>query len=187
MNNQSINLQSATPESLKTRQVTPILKLVIFGMGNLHLALPIKSVYKVVNHTTVYSNGLKPIGVTHLGESEVTVVDLHQQFFQSSQSNHSPSGNYLVMVKNTIGELYGIPVADSPLVIEVPLSGIRVLPESYRRANTLHLASHVAVIPQEGAPLTVFLLDVDRLLPIFQELAAAQLLLAGVKQKERLG
>jgi purine-binding chemotaxis protein CheW len=78
------------------------------------------------------------------------------------------------MVKNTIGELYGIPVADSPLLIEVPLSRIRVLPESYRRANTLDLASHVAVIPQEGAPLTVFLLDVDRLLSIFQELAAAQ-------------
>jgi hypothetical protein len=29
----------------------------------------------------------------------------------------------------------------------------------------------VAVIPQEGTPLTVFLLDVDLLLPMFQSLA----------------
>ena len=50
----------------------------------------------------------------------------------------------------------------------------RVLPDAYRRADTLEVASHVAVIPQGGVPLTVFLLDVQLLLPVFQELAAAK-------------
>jgi purine-binding chemotaxis protein CheW len=59
--------------------------------------------------------------------------------------------------------------------MEVPLSTIRVLPESYRRADTLEVASHVAVIPQEAGSLSVFLLDVDQLLPIFQEIRASKL------------
>ncbi|NES01156.1 MAG: chemotaxis protein CheW, partial [Symploca sp. SIO1B1] len=52
-----------------------------------------------------------------------------------------------------------------------PLSQIRILPESYRRADTLDIASHVAVINQAGVALTVFLLDVELLLPIFQKMA----------------
>ena len=173
MNNQLIHLQSSELEPSQTRQATSILKFVVFSMGSLSLALRIESVYKVVNHTSTYSSGLGAVGVTHLGEGEITVIDLHQRFFKSSQLNESRPSVYLVVVQNTTGELYGIPVAETPALMEVPLSMIRVLPESYRRADTLDVASHVAVIPQDhGTPLTIFLLDVDRLLPIFQELAA---------------
>ncbi|NER51392.1 MAG: chemotaxis protein CheW [Symploca sp. SIO1A3] len=157
----------------KQQMTTSLFKLLVFGIGNLNLALPIKSVHKVLKHTPVYGSGVQPVGVTHLGDSEVTVVDLHRRFFKSSQTDVSNSNRYLVIVKNTTGELYGIPVAHTPSLVEVPLSQIRLLPESYRRADTLDVASHVAVIPQETTPLTVFLLDVDLLLPIFQELAVA--------------
>ncbi len=174
MTNQLINLQSGTSKPSQTRQVTSFLKLVVFGIGNLNLALRIESVYKVVNHTSTYGSGLGAVGITHLGEYEITVVDLHQRFFKSNQIGESKLGAYLVVVQNTTGELYGIPVAETPTLMEVSVSMIRVLPESYRRADTLDVASHVAVIPQDGTPLTVFLLDVDRLLPIFQELAAAK-------------
>jgi purine-binding chemotaxis protein CheW len=165
----SINLQSGTPELSQTR-VAPSLKLIVFGVGSLNLALPIESVYKVVNHTSVYSSGLNHVGVAHVGDGEVTVVDLYRRFFKESQNSKFGLGGYLVLVKNTTGELYGIPVADTPVLLEVPTSLVRILPESYRRADTLEVASHVAVIPQEVAPLTVFILDVDLLLPIFQEL-----------------
>lgn len=176
MNNLLINAQSGDTALSKARQVTtPFLKLVVFSMGGLNLALRIESVYKVVNHTPVYSSGLNHVGVSHMGEREVTVVDLYWRFFKGSQTHELSSTGYLVIVKNTTGELYGIPVAETPVLIEVPLSMIRVLPESYRRADTLEVASHVAVIPQEGAPLTVFLLDVDLLLPIFQQITAAHL------------
>lgn len=174
MNDRLINLQSNAPELSRTRQATPSLKLIVFSIGSLHLGLRIESVFKVVNHMTVYGSGLNHVGITHLGDSEVTVVDLYRRFFKSSLTSESHPSSYLVLVKNTIGELYGIPVTDTPVLMEVPLSAIRVLPESYRRADTLEVASHVAVIPQEAAPLTVFLLDVDRLLPLFQELAAVK-------------
>ena len=175
MNNHVVNLQSDNSEFLKAPKVAPsILKLIVFGMGGLNLALQINSVYKVVNHTPVYSSGVGSVGVAHLGDGEVTVVDLHRRFFKESQISESEPTGYLVLVKNTTGELYGIPVAQTPVLMEVPSSLVRVLPESYRRSDTIEVASHVAVIPQEVAPLTVFLLDVDLLLPIFRELIATK-------------
>ncbi|HEY9611540.1 chemotaxis protein CheW [Allocoleopsis sp.] len=171
MNNQLIHLESGEPEISRTRQATSALKLVVFSMNRLNLALRIESVYKVVNHTSTYGSGIGSIGVAHLGEDEITVVDLHRQFFKSNLISESNPSGYLVVVQNTMGELYGIPVAETPALMDVPRAMIRVLPESYRRADTLDVASHVAVIPQEEATLTVFLLDVDRLLPLFQELA----------------
>jgi purine-binding chemotaxis protein CheW len=167
MNNHLINVGSDDTALSQTQQATPIVTLVVFGMNRLNLALRIESVHKVVNHTPVYSSGLQPVGVTHMDDDQITVVDLHRRFFKESHTDESSKGGYLVVVKNTSGELYGIPVAETPILMDVPLSMIRVLPESYRRADTLDVASHVALIPQEAAPLTVFLLDVDLLLGIF--------------------
>lgn len=172
MKNQLMHLQSDKSALSEASSVTALVKLIVFDMGNLKLALRIESVYKIVNHTSTYGSGLGAVGVAHLGESEITVVNLHRRFFKSNQSNESRQSSYLVVVQHPTGELYGIPVSQTPTLLEVPISLIRVLPESYRRADTLDVASHVAVIPQEGEPLTIFLLDVDRLLPIFQEIAA---------------
>ena len=176
MNNLSSSVQSGNSElSLQARQAIPYLKLLVFSLGNLNLSLRIESVYKVVNRTPVYSSGVGSVGVAHVGDGEVTVVDLHRRFFNTSNPSSEPQlGGYLVVVRNTTGELYGIPIADTPVLMEVPLSQIRLLPESYRRSDTLEVASHVAVIPQEHSQLTIFLLDVDRLLPLFRELAAVQ-------------
>jgi len=80
MNNQLINLQPDPIELSRTRSVTPMLKLIVVSMGGLTLALRIESAYKVVNHTSIHSNGLKSVGVAPVGEDEVTVVDLHRRF-----------------------------------------------------------------------------------------------------------
>lgn len=173
MNNLAIKSPSSDAEFFKL-QTTPTLKLIVFGMGSLNLALRIESIYKVLDRTPVYSSGLNPVGVAHLGDREVTVVDLYWRFFKASSHKEGDRGGYLIIVQNTTGELYGIPVAETPTLVEVPLSMIRALPESYRRADTLEVASHVAVIPQEGVALTIFLLNVDLLMPIFQELTAAK-------------
>lgn len=164
MSNQLIHLQSGEPELSQKRKAASLLKLIVFNMGRLNLALRIESVYKVVNHTSTYGSGLGAVGVTHLGEGEITVVDLHQRFFKASLISESNVSRYLIVVQNITGELYGIPVAETPALMEVPRAMIRVLPESYRRADTLDVASHVAVIPQDGTPLTIFVLDVDQLL-----------------------
>lgn len=170
MNNVLIKSQTSDADLLKARQTEPSLKLIVFTLGSLNLALRIESVYKVVDRTPIYSSGINEVGIAHLGDREVTVVDLDWRFFKSRRISELNSGGYIVIVQNTTGELYGIPVGNTPILMEVQLSTIRLLPESYRRADTLQVASHVAVIPQDGTPLTVFLLDVDLLLPLFEKI-----------------
>lgn len=174
MSNLLIHSQSGDSTVSNVGSVTPSVKLIGFTFGELNLALRIESVYKVVNHTPVSSSGLNHVGVAHLGDYQVTVIDLHRRLFKENLKNESHSDHYLVIVKNTTGEFYGIPVVETPALLEVPASMIRILPESYRRADTLEIASHVAVVPQEQGQLTVFVLDVDLLLPVLQQIRASR-------------
>ena len=140
------------------------LKLIVFGMGQLSVAFFIEQVHKIINRMPVHGSGLSHVGITHMDEREVTVVDLHQRLFGSTQPNNPQTQEYLVIVQGAQGELFSIPTVNAPTLVEVPLSRIRALPESYRRADTLEMASHVTIIPQPEKPLTVFILDVNRLL-----------------------
>ncbi|HEY9652399.1 MAG TPA: chemotaxis protein CheW, partial [Coleofasciculaceae cyanobacterium] len=100
MNNLLVKSPSNDTNLSKPRQATPFLKLVVFTIGGLNLALRIESVYKVVNHTPVFGSGLNHVGITHLGDSlrdsstsqEVTVVDLHWRFFKSNQAKDLNAG-----------------------------------------------------------------------------------------------
>lgn len=140
------------------------LKVIFFKTGNVNLALRIETVYKVLNQAPVYGSGNNKVGIAHIGDREVTVVDLDEQLFNPNINNQASNKHYLVIAQNSKGELYGIPVAEVPVLREIPLSSIRVLPESYRHADILGLASHVAVIPDVEPPVTVFMLDVEQML-----------------------
>ena len=141
----------------------PTFELVIFPIGKLNLALKIESVYKVANYEPMSGGELGYIGVTYIDDQEITVVNLYQRLFKSRQSDELPESKRLLIVQNSKGELCGIPIVDTPKLIEVPQSQIRGLPEAYRRADTLEIASHVAVIPQADTKLTLFVVDVDQL------------------------
>ncbi|MEM7594622.1 MAG: chemotaxis protein CheW, partial [Cyanobacteria bacterium P01_A01_bin.83] len=58
----------------------------------------------------------------------------------------------------------GIFVAQAPNLIDVPQSQIRILPNSYRHADTLEIASHVAIIDQGETSKTIFILDLAKLI-----------------------
>lgn len=155
------NTLSGSNSSLKhsnIRHAVASIKVIVFAMGNVNLALRMETIYRVLKQAPVY--GVRPdgMGIAHLEDREITVLDLHRRFFASK-------GSYLIVVQNSEGELYGIPVAVVPTLMEVPLSSIHVLPKSYRHADLLDIATHVCHIPREEALLTIFLLDVDQLLP----------------------
>lgn len=140
------------------------LKLLLFSLGNLNLALPIDAVKKVINYTPIHGSGLSSFGIANIDNQELTVIDLHKKLFKVSQTQISGEKGYLILVINSLGEYFGIWVQETPTLQDIPLSQLRVLPESYRRSDTLYIASHVMVIPQKNNPKTVFLLDIDRLL-----------------------
>lgn len=149
-----------------TLQAVPpprLLKLLLFRIGSLHLALSLDSVRKVANYTTVYGSGTTPVGIAHLEDREVTVLDLHRRLFRADPPASLEAKKYLILAENSLAETLAIVVGEAPTLVDVPASQIRQLPDSYRRADTLEMASHVAIVPQGGQSLTVFLLDADRL------------------------
>jgi purine-binding chemotaxis protein CheW len=145
------------------------LKLLVFPVNKLTLAIPVEDVKKVINLPKLYGSGLNYIFLSHGDNQEITVFDLHQKLFNlsafSAISNLEEQETYLVIAQNTMNEEFGIIVTETPTIIDVPLSEVRMLPPSYRHSDTLEIASHVTVIPQENQEnLTIFIIDCDQLL-----------------------
>lgn len=141
------------------------IKLLVFTIGKLTLALPILQVQKVIKQIPVHGSGLSHVNLTHLEDQEVAVVDLHQKLFQTSleETHHNPG--YFVITKEIANEPLGIRVAEPPALIDVPTTQIRLIPDSYRRADTLAIASHVAVIKGNNQTTqTIFILDLTQLI-----------------------
>ena len=136
-------------------------KLLVFEIGKLTLALPILQVQKVVRQNEVHGSGLSHINLTHLHDRELAIVDLHQKIFGTSLTQ-SGTG-YFIISKNTVGELLGIVVSQAPTLIDVPMNQIRLLPDAYRRSDTLEIASHVTVFSPTETATTIFILDLSRL------------------------
>lgn len=162
--------------SAKVQTRSRLIKLITFGIGKLNLAIRIDQVAKVVNIPAVHGSGLNAVGLAQVDNQEVTVVDLHRKLFRTEAA--PTASYYLVLVNTQAGELLGIPAHQTPLLMEVPMTLIRSLPESYRRSDTLEMASHIVVLPAEQGPeqapeqaaqveppasRTLFLLDVEML------------------------
>ena len=153
----------------KTKESTEsqIRKLVIFPVANLNVALHIDVVQKIINYSTIFSSRLNHFGLVNIGDQEITVIDLHKKLFNISKSEDKTDSNlkkYLILAENKVGELFGIVIDEPPKLLDVPLNKIRTIPASYRHADTLAIASHVAVISQDQDKLTIFILDPDELI-----------------------
>ena len=140
-----------------------VVKLVLFEVGKLTLALPILQIQKIIKQHEVHGSGIGHVHLSHLAEREVTIVDLQQKLFGVSQTDERQPG-YFILTQEIAGEPLGIIVKQAPTLVDVTLEQIRQLPNSYRHADTLEIASHVTVIPQaESAKnLTVFILDLTK-------------------------
>jgi chemotaxis signal transduction protein len=164
MNNKQLTINKSTADIISLASNSS-LKILVFAIGKLTVALPVAWIQKVTKHSELHGSGLSHVNLTHLGESEITIVDLHQKLFKVSASDGGSQGYFIITKDNIIGESLGIIVTEMPTLMEVPLSSVRALPQSYRHADTLEIASHVAVIPQENqTALTIFILDLERLI-----------------------
>ncbi|BAQ64099.1 chemotaxis protein CheW [Geminocystis sp. NIES-3709] len=139
-------------------------KLLVFSIENLNVALHIDTVQKVVNYSTIFSSGLNHYGLVNLGDQEITVIDLHKKLFNTSQNLTIEDKKYLLLAINSVNETFGILIQSTPELYDISLDTIRELPSSYRRVDTLKIASHVLVIPEEDQNKTVFILDPDELI-----------------------
>lgn len=157
-------MNSANILSQSQGTASDTLKLLVFPVGNLNAALGIDTVKKVINYSTILGSGLNHYGLVNLGDQEVTVIDLHQKLFNQPQDIGKENKKYILLAENSHQETFGILVTQSPELYDIKLSTIRELPSSYRRADTLQIASHVCVVKQEEADKTIFILDPDELI-----------------------
>ncbi len=163
MKNTLLKSKAAMPQASNRDRIASV-KMIVFTVANFELALPIEIVDKVLNQMPVYGSGLNGVGIAHVGDREVTVIDLHRQLFQSSIINETGQKGYLLILHTKSDELYGIPVASVPVMMDLPLASIRVLPESYRSGDILQMATHVCYLPDEEPPLTIFLVNPEQML-----------------------
>lgn len=136
----------------------------------IYFGVYIHTVQHIHGQTTVYSSGKTPVGIAQLKDQEVTVLDLNRYLWDTPL----PQSNYLIVLKAAKGELIGIPVADSPILVELPPEKIRLLPQTYRQIDQLGIASEVAAADIEGVIQTAFLLDLDRLMQVVIESTASK-------------
>lgn len=142
------------------------LRVVTFPVGKLTLSVPILSVYRVLSNVEVYGSGERGVGVAHLEDYELTVFDLEYQLFtpKNQDSVQAPTGNHIIVVQSK-KEVLGLAVKQAPTLMNIPRDRVRTLPTSYRQTDSLSFCSQVAVLEKDEATITVFLLDVEQLLP----------------------
>jgi chemotaxis signal transduction protein len=142
---------------------TETAKLIYFPLGELLLALPMTHVKKVINRPLSFGSGLSAATVATIDDIQLPLIDVHRLLFQQPLPIVADRPGYLIMVRLNPAELLGIPVQETPVLLDVPLSAIRALPESYRQSDTLSIASHLVRLVADGGDQTLFLVDVQRL------------------------
>lgn len=137
-------------------------KFIVFKIADYHWALPISDVLKVVNRSTLIDKELRTMGIVQLGSHMIRILDL-QILPSDDLSQLSDIRSFLVITRNSQGELCGISVEEPPNLIEFPLEMMRSLPMSNSYSQCFDLVSHAIVVSQQQKSTTIFLLDVRRL------------------------
>jgi hypothetical protein len=146
----------------QTAQV--MLKLISFQLCSpqdpsrtLNFAVGIDQMQRILNNTVSVGSGMNPVGL--VAEQDITMIDLHQLIFGQPLMTSS----YLVVVNSPTQGLLGIPVTQSPSLVDIAQDQLKPLPATYRAMDTLGIASHVGQAQTDTGLQTIFLLDLDRL------------------------
>lgn len=134
-------------------------KFIVFKTLNHLLALPIQEVLKVVKCSPQDSKMLKTMGIIQLGSQAIRIVNLPGDL---PPENSKPT--FLVISRNSQGELFAISVNEPPDLMELPHHSVQPLPKSNRqRQGILNMVSHAAVLAKDNTTTTIFLLDVNQI------------------------
>ena len=141
-------------------------KFIVFMIADYLVALPMVTVLKVVNYPPGLNGNLRSAGIIQIGQHPIAILDLHHKFTNSYAPQLTRNSPFLVITQMVRGELCGIPVDETPNIVDLPRDSIRALPKSYHQLGQINLDifSHVAVLSEEEKTFTIFLLDINRLL-----------------------
>jgi chemotaxis signal transduction protein len=153
--------------SPQTGQPQALTKLISFRLQSPHDAsrtlnfgVAISQVQRILNKTTVYGSGTTASGLVDMADHQITLIDLGKLVF----GQPIDQTGYLVVLKATNGGSFGIPVPQSPSLVEIAADQLKPLPVDYRAMDTLGIASHVGKAQGDDGEQVVFLLDLDRVI-----------------------
>ncbi len=166
---QKLSHTTTNPDSLRVL-VFKVSAISLSDHEDYLFALPVEGVLKVISCPPITWAIGTGLGMTDLGSENVTTLDLSQQFhFQDSNkledagvSTVSNGHRFLILLKTRTEEQCGIPVAEFPMLSDIPLSAIRPVSLSYRQVAKIDFVSHMAILPQteEKKPIKIFLLGI---------------------------
>ncbi|NEP51903.1 MAG: hypothetical protein F6K65_25155 [Moorea sp. SIO3C2] len=168
-------------------------RVIVFKIAKYWLALPMKVVLNVRDFPSNIKESSRDNRLIHLDNRTLTLLPLKPILVKPSKAKlplaksldktatviKSPRelsnvGEFLIIVKTPRGEACAITVDKLPTMIDLPLSTIRKLPDSYSQSYLFGMANYVAVSQRpkghatgtEAEKLTIFLLDLERALSV---------------------
>lgn len=132
-------------------------KFIVFQVANHYFALPIDQVLRVINYCSSTSTVFNSMGLIQIGRYTVRLLDLQSSFDVRGVSSSPAHQPFLVISRNSQGDLYGIPVDAPPDVMEFPPDLMQPIP-SFDNHYLSKMISHAAVLPDNTA--TIFLLNI---------------------------
>ncbi len=165
---------SSSIDAASSESTSELCKAVVFMILGYRLALPVESIFKVIQVPRSPQDSIEDESVFLFNEQPLTVLDLHHQLAKAKTSRFvnpetpvNDPAHFLIITQMSPGKLCGIPVDTPPSLQEISLSTIHLLPPSYRQA-LFNLASHIAVLPKKESSQTIFLLDLQQALALLK-------------------
>ncbi|MEM9246135.1 MAG: chemotaxis protein CheW, partial [Cyanobacteria bacterium P01_F01_bin.153] len=129
-------------------------RIIAFSIGGYTLALPMTAIAKVIHCPPLNTPGLGQTGLIHLDQQIIRVLNLHilaeSSIDTSSHSDSEP--RFLVVTRQSNGNLCGIPVDAPPDLLEVSRSQVHTIPNIPNQNPILSLAQFAAVVESPTVP-----------------------------------
>lgn len=151
---------SASPPPEPADSNLPVL---VFAIAYTVIAVPLTTVSQVIRTPEALRSQTHEISLMHWQHQQITLLNLYRRLAPHYPQQIQTLSPFLVLLETPQAERYAIPTQDPPSLFTLPLVSIRPLPEAYRRSLPLDLASHMAILPRPNTPLTLYLLDLQRL------------------------
>ncbi|MEM6500458.1 MAG: chemotaxis protein CheW [Cyanobacteria bacterium P01_C01_bin.89] len=129
-------------------------RIIAFNVGGYTLALPMPAIAKVIHCPPLHTPGLGQTGLIHLDQQIIRVLNLHALAKPSAEAPSSRDGEprFLVVARQSNGNLCGIPVDAPPDLLEVSRSQVRTIPSIPNQTPIISLAQFAAVVEFPTTP-----------------------------------
>jgi chemotaxis signal transduction protein len=146
---------------LSTKQKVATAKLLVFSLGDLHLALRLEGVQKVIKMPQIFKSGDKFLGITQFENRDVIVLDLYRHIYGAPATHQK---GHLIIVR-AAENTFGLAVDTLPTMVDIPLSAFCPVSNDFRDRDSLGISeSMVEITLHKDQKTMAFLLDSSLLL-----------------------